>query len=118
MAGMGGSAWKRHLASAGAASRGPPHSCVRRGAPHNEKFTIISQEELQPMVQERPKLVFDLECEILLEMYRRMLTIRYFEETVFEVYRKGWMPGLAHLSDGQEATPVGVCMALRQDDTI
>lgn len=51
-------------------------------------------------------------------MYRRMLTIRSFEETVFEVYRKGWMPGLAHLSDGQEATPVGVCMALRSDDTI
>lgn len=70
------------------------------------------------MVQPRPKLIFDLECEMLLEMYRRMLTIRYFEETVFEVYRKGWMPGLAHLSDGQEATPVGVCMALRSDDTI
>ncbi len=70
------------------------------------------------MVQPRPKQVFALECETLLEMYRRMLTIRIFEETVFEVYRKGWMPGLAHLSDGQEATPVGVCMALRQDDTI
>ncbi len=54
----------------------------------------------------------------LLEMYRRMLTIRVFEETVFDVYRKGWMPGLAHLSDGQEATAVGVCMTLRTDDTI
>ncbi len=70
------------------------------------------------MVQQRPKLIFDLECETLLEMYRRMLTIRYFEETVFEVYRKGWMPGLAHLSDGQEATAVGVGMALRPTDTI
>ncbi len=66
----------------------------------------------------KAKPVFDLECEILLEMYRRMLTIRYFEETVFEVYRKGWMPGLAHLSDGQEATAVGVGMALRPTDTI
>ncbi len=70
------------------------------------------------MVQQRPKLIFDLECETLLEMYRRMLTIRYFEETVFEVYRKGWMPGLAHLSDGQEATAVGVGMALHPTDTI
>ena len=60
----------------------------------------------------------DLERDLLLEMYRRMLTIRSFEETVFEVYRKGWMPGLAHLSDGQEATAVGVGMALRTDDTI
>lgn len=59
-----------------------------------------------------------LEAELLIEMYRRMLTIRFFEEAVFDVYRKGWMPGLAHLSDGQEATPVGVCMALRPDDTI
>lgn len=59
-----------------------------------------------------------IEPAILIEMYRRMLTIRFFEEAVFEVYRKGWMPGLAHLSDGQEATPVGVCMALRPEDTI
>jgi TPP-dependent pyruvate/acetoin dehydrogenase alpha subunit len=56
--------------------------------------------------------------EDLLELYRKMLTIRAFEETIFDVYRKGLMPGLAHLSDGQEATPVGVCAALRQDDTI
>lgn len=54
----------------------------------------------------------------LRELYRKMLTIRIFEETVFDVYRKGLMPGLAHLSDGQEATPVGVCAALRLDDTI
>jgi TPP-dependent pyruvate/acetoin dehydrogenase alpha subunit len=60
----------------------------------------------------------DLERDTLLEIYRRMLTIRVFEETVFEVYRKGWMPGLAHLSDGQEATAVGVCMTLRPNDTI
>ena len=70
------------------------------------------------MDHHKSKLILDLECETLLEMYRRMLTIRIFEETVFEVYRKGWMPGLAHLSDGQEATAVGVGMALRPTDTI
>lgn len=70
------------------------------------------------MEQHKPKLIFDVECETLLEMYRRMVTIRRFEETVFEVYRKGWMPGLAHLSDGQEATAVGVGTALRATDTI
>jgi TPP-dependent pyruvate/acetoin dehydrogenase alpha subunit len=58
------------------------------------------------------------DAQTMVEMYRRMLLIRKFEETVFDVYRRGWMPGLAHLSDGQEATPVGVCMALRLDDTI
>lgn len=54
----------------------------------------------------------------MIEMYHRMLLARAFEETVFDVYRRGWMPGLAHLADGQEAVPVGVCMALRPDDTI
>lgn len=58
------------------------------------------------------------DAEKLIDLYRRMVAIRRFEETVFEVYRRGWMPGLAHLSDGQEATPVGVCAALNQDDTI
>ena len=57
-----------------------------------------------------------VQSEMMVEMYRRMLLIRKFEETVFDVYRRGWMPGLGHLSDGQEATPVGVCMALRLDD--
>jgi TPP-dependent pyruvate/acetoin dehydrogenase alpha subunit len=70
------------------------------------------------MAQNKLKPILDLKRDTLLEIYRRMLTIRSFEETVFEVYRKGWMPGLAHLSDGQEATAVGVCMALRVDDTI
>ena len=70
------------------------------------------------MAQNKSKPILDLERDTLLEIYRRMLTIRAFEETVFEVYRKGWMPGLAHLSDGQEATAVGVCMTLCPDDTI
>jgi len=54
----------------------------------------------------------------MLDLYQKMVTIRVFEETVFDIYRRGLMPGLAHLSDGQEATPVGVCAALRPDDTI
>ncbi len=59
-----------------------------------------------------------LDHDTLIVMYQRMVTIRRFEEVLFDVYRRGWMPGLAHLSDGQEATPVGVCTALRDDDTI
>jgi len=47
-----------------------------------------------------------------------MVTIRTFEETVWDLYRRGEMPGLAHLSIGQEAVPVGVCFALRDDDYI
>ncbi len=52
------------------------------------------------------------------EAYRRMLTIRFFEERVNELYRSAKMPGLAHLYIGEEAVAVGVCSALRQDDYI
>jgi acetoin:2,6-dichlorophenolindophenol oxidoreductase subunit alpha len=50
--------------------------------------------------------------------YRRMLTIRLFEEQVNELYRSARMPGLAHLYIGEEAVAVGICSALRRDDYI
>jgi pyruvate dehydrogenase E1 component alpha subunit len=52
------------------------------------------------------------------ELYRRMLRIRHFEEQVNELYRGGKMPGLAHLYIGEEAVAVGVCAALHEDDYI
>ena len=51
-------------------------------------------------------------------MYRRMLTIRLFEEQVNELYTRALMPGLAHLYIGEEAVAVGICEALRLDDYI
>jgi acetoin:2,6-dichlorophenolindophenol oxidoreductase subunit alpha len=56
--------------------------------------------------------------EVLLEMYRRMVTIRKFEETVYDVYSRGIMPGLAHLYTGMEAVAVGVCINLNPTDNI
>jgi TPP-dependent pyruvate/acetoin dehydrogenase alpha subunit len=53
-----------------------------------------------------------------LDLYRRMVTIRHFEDRVNELYRGARMPGLAHLSSGQEAVAVGVCSVLRDDDYI
>src|SRR5947209_13115938 len=53
-----------------------------------------------------------------LRMYRRMLTIRLFEEQVNELYTRALMPGLAHLYSGEEAVAVGICEALRRDDYI
>lgn len=54
----------------------------------------------------------------LLDIYRKMVTIRKFEEAVWDLYTAAIMPGLAHLYIGQEAVAVGVCSALRQDDYI
>lgn len=59
-----------------------------------------------------------IEHDTLIHMYRQMLTIRRFEEAIDDVYRRGLMPGLAHLYIGEEAVAVGVCAALRRDDYI
>ncbi len=54
----------------------------------------------------------------LLEMYRRMLVIRGFEERVAALYRDSEVPGFVHLSTGQEASAVGACWPLRPADVI
>jgi 2-oxoisovalerate dehydrogenase E1 component len=54
----------------------------------------------------------------LLEMHRRLLVIRGFEERVAGLYRDGEVPGFVHLSIGQEASAVGACWPLRPTDVI
>jgi pyruvate dehydrogenase E1 component alpha subunit len=53
-----------------------------------------------------------------IRMYRRMVSIRLFEEQVNELYTRALMPGLAHLYIGEEAVAVGTCETLRPDDYI
>src|SRR5271166_6734458 len=53
-----------------------------------------------------------------IRMYRRMVSIRLFEEQVNELYTRALMPGLAHLYIGEEAVAEGVCEALRNEDYI
>jgi pyruvate dehydrogenase E1 component alpha subunit len=60
--------------------------------------------------------VVPIEPEVRIEMYRRMLCIRVFEEQAIERQTGGDIPGVVHTSIGQEATVVGACMALRPDD--
>ena len=56
--------------------------------------------------------------EALLNMYRRMLTIRHFEEGITEFSRQGLVPGTGHVSIGEEAVAVGSCSALGDKDYI
>ncbi len=51
-----------------------------------------------------------------LEMYRRMSRIRQFDDTAKDLLLKGELYGAFHTSTGQEASIVGSCMALRNDD--
>src|SRR5437870_11219477 len=54
----------------------------------------------------------------LLSMYRRMLLIRRFEETLSRLFYAGQLPGFIHLYIGEEAIAVGVCGVLADTDTI
>lgn len=56
--------------------------------------------------------------ELLFKMYMEMVKIRKFEDTIYDAYSRGIMPGLAHLYTGQEAVAVGVCLNLRETDNI
>src|SRR2546429_6973893 len=65
-----------------------------------------------------PRAAADLSIDRFIHMYRRMVSIRLFEERVNDLYTRALMPGLAHLYIGEEAVAVGVCSALRNDDFI
>jgi TPP-dependent pyruvate/acetoin dehydrogenase alpha subunit len=57
-----------------------------------------------------------LENSLLIEMLRRMLRIRRFEEAVIDLVQRGEIVGAAHSYIGEEAVAVGACLALRDDD--
>ncbi|MDH5532610.1 MAG: thiamine pyrophosphate-dependent dehydrogenase E1 component subunit alpha, partial [Candidatus Bathyarchaeota archaeon] len=54
----------------------------------------------------------------MIEVYRKMLEIRRFEEKVYDLYGENLVPGTIHLYAGQEAVAAGVCANLRSDDYI
>jgi len=60
----------------------------------------------------------NISMEKYLEMYERMLQIRYFEEELLQLFMTEKMPGTMHQAIGQEASEVGVCMALVNGDVV
>jgi pyruvate dehydrogenase E1 component alpha subunit len=54
----------------------------------------------------------------MVEMWRRMVRIRRFEEEATQLLRQGRMPGVLHNTTGQEAEVVGSCMALDARDYV
>jgi TPP-dependent pyruvate/acetoin dehydrogenase alpha subunit len=60
----------------------------------------------------------DLSNERLIGMLRLMWEIRYFEQNVIDLFKRGLITGSTHVSLGEEATAVGACTALRRDDYI
>jgi TPP-dependent pyruvate/acetoin dehydrogenase alpha subunit len=71
-----------------------------------------------PVERVRTAGSFTYSREFLLELHRRMMVIREFEEGVKFLFLEGSMPGTIHQCQGQEATAVGVCAALEPKDFI
>jgi pyruvate dehydrogenase E1 component alpha subunit len=74
------------------------------------------------------KNVAEISNETLLSMYKTMYKIRTYEETLGSIYYEGKspafdisagpIPGELHLSSGQEAAAVGICIHLKPEDAV
>jgi TPP-dependent pyruvate/acetoin dehydrogenase alpha subunit len=58
------------------------------------------------------------DADFQLDLYRRMLTIRRFEDLVQALFLRGEVYGTTHLYSGQEAVAVGFASALEPDDRV
>ncbi len=59
-----------------------------------------------------------LDKPVLLDIYRKMVTVRIFEETAADLFLKGQLPGFLHLYVGEEAVAAGVMAHLSPQDMI
>jgi len=64
------------------------------------------------------KALKSIPTDVLLDLHRRMVRIRLFEEEAGKLMEGGRMPGFLHLYVGQEAVAAGVMTTLRDDDVI
>lgn len=60
----------------------------------------------------------DISADVLLDIHRRMVRIRTFEEEAGKLMESGKIPGALHLYVGEEAVAAGVMVHLRDSDQI
>src|SRR3954462_12092554 len=70
------------------------------------------------MIQESLPPVELPPVEILVDLFRRMVLIRRYEDHLYRLFLQGLVPGTLHQCQGQEAVAAGVWAALRVDDVI
>ncbi|MEW9670891.1 thiamine pyrophosphate-dependent dehydrogenase E1 component subunit alpha [Ammoniphilus sp. 3BR4] len=70
---------------------------------------MISKLSLPSVIQDQKKLT---------DFLHQMWLIRFFDEKVDEFFAKGLIHGTTHLAVGQEATAVGACALLTDEDKI
>lgn len=80
--------------------------------------TIEVETPAQSSAAAKPAASAAYDRDFLVDLYQRMVFIREFEEGVKFLFLEGSLPGTIHQCQGQEATAVGVCAALNDDDHI
>lgn len=69
-------------------------------------------------IKNMPFAIRAYKADQLREALRKMVLIRKFEEEAEQCYMRGLIHGTMHLSIGQEASAVGACMPLTDEDKI
>jgi acetoin:2,6-dichlorophenolindophenol oxidoreductase subunit alpha len=77
-----------------------------------------AQQTEQAELTRPPAADQDRTTAMFLGAYGRMYLIRRFEDAMHRLFLAGEVHGTTHLSAGQEAVAVGVCLALRPDDYV
>lgn len=72
-------------------------------------------EELELDEEQQEEFVDDLGNDRLLEMYRRMVLIREFEETTYQIYLQRKIGGFCHIYSGEEAVAIGAFETIDTD---
>ena len=57
-------------------------------------------------------------ADTVVDMYKTMVRIRKFEDTIHIRFLQGTLPGTVHLYQGQEAVAAGTCAHLTKEDMI
>jgi pyruvate dehydrogenase E1 component alpha subunit len=66
----------------------------------------------------QPEVMQQVDPRLGVELYRRMLLVRLFEEALPPLKREGLAKGPLHLCVGQEAVGIGATAPLRRDDVV
>jgi pyruvate dehydrogenase E1 component alpha subunit len=82
------------------------------------KQIVISDDEKNGGQEPVSTAVLTGDRALLLDLERRMLEIRFFEDEVLRLFMANLVRGSTHLYQGQEAVAVGACSALREGDTM
>jgi TPP-dependent pyruvate/acetoin dehydrogenase alpha subunit len=99
----------------------PPRRNVYRGREHSLPTGRSGEYQLAAMPEASVRLLNGTgraEEPVAHGRYRLMRLSRRFEETMYEQFEQGQVPGPLHLSIGQEAVAVGACWELHTRDAV